>query len=380
MTRRVVLGSAAALVGTPALALGPVVGETPIQVAPTGLWTGVWIEKRGPFRFSIASGVNSFAVLDELAERLELRRRPSDAIRRSGPDERPVNLYRAQEILVGGTLGLTLVDLAGIRADRPRATVGQLPLITDRVTAFDFANGVMRMTTDAPKDLSGYERLPLLHEESFLGWSPELICRYGGRKLRFGVSTSSGNALAIYPDAVRRLGLWDGPGPSFERWDHDGSTEFRRKITRRGDLELGGLTVKNPVVELHDPKISAFGRGGNDGHIGLELLRRMDVVVEQPRRLLWLRPRGAALEAPWRHDRSGFGFDYRDRAWRVVTVDEGGPAAKSGLSVGDLLTGTAEAIQRLDEARWEPPGTNLAFSVLRDGKPVRISITLEDRL
>jgi hypothetical protein len=377
-----VLGAAAGLAPAVALAqpAGPkaVEAEIPIEVDSVP-WTGVWIEGKGPFRFNITSGTNSFTIWEDLAERLNLRQLQVTNLQRRGNDRRPVNVFRADEMVIGGKLGLTAVDFVSFKSERPPTPVGNIPLFGDRVTSFEFARGLMRYSVDLP-DLAGYQRVPLIYEEQFLAWEPEAKVKLGGRDLRLRIATGNSGGIFIYSTAVSRLKLWDGPGAAFDRTAAGPEGGGRTRTTRRGDLEFGDVRFANPVVRLEDPKTSRYREDDFDGSIGMELLRRGDLVFDQKRRVLWFKPL-ANMADPWRYDRAGFDLAEKEGVWRFDAVDAGSPAERAGLKVGDVLAAQRpDTGPRLRAAVQGSPGTKLAFTVNRGGATQRIEITLEDRL
>jgi len=74
----------------------------------------------------------------------------------------------------------------------------------------------------------------------------------------------------------------------------------------------------------------------------------------------------------------------RGQAARITQVTEGSPAARAGLREGDLVT----AVNTYQVSGWSDlrltisglrPGTRADFSVLRDGKALRLAVPIEER-
>ncbi|MFY9948270.1 MAG: PDZ domain-containing protein, partial [Candidatus Sulfotelmatobacter sp.] len=66
----------------------------------------------------------------------------------------------------------------------------------------------------------------------------------------------------------------------------------------------------------------------------------------------------------------------------VSQVEDGSPAAKAGLKVGDVITElngqkVSDASQLQIEVGQKQPGTTIKLEVLRNGQPVSIPVTLE---
>jgi serine protease Do len=77
-------------------------------------------------------------------------------------------------------------------------------------------------------------------------------------------------------------------------------------------------------------------------------------------------------------------FHVEDNEGAVVTqVEDGSPAAKAGLKVGDVITElngqrVADASELQIEVGQKQPGTTIKLEVLRDGKNVHEAVTLEE--
>jgi serine protease Do len=76
-------------------------------------------------------------------------------------------------------------------------------------------------------------------------------------------------------------------------------------------------------------------------------------------------------------------FDSKDNRGAIVTqVENGSPAAKAGMKVGDLITSIdgheiSDASQLQVTVGQTRPGTTIKLAVMRDGKNMEVPITLE---
>lgn len=378
-TRRGTLAGGLALL--PGLAAGAAPGaDIPIRLAGNVPWTGVWINGQGPFRFRIASGSNTFHVSPLLAEKLGLKLAPGENLMsQTRYGRKVVDVYRG-DLVIGGQLPVSNVPLIpfGDRVDSPYP--GTLPVPADRVTTFEWAAGIMRYTPDLPAEMSGYGKVPLRHSEINLGWLPRLDARIAGKPVKLSLSTGSTHGLNLNSDAVKRLGLWDGPGPSYERTTKRGDRDVTVRIARRGDIELGGLRFEQPVISMDDPAKSLMVRrdAEDDGEIGMDLLRRVDLILDPRRDMSWMRP-NAAMKEPWEQDRAGVQIDTDGGQAKVIRVDAGSAAEAAGLKVGDVIATTTPNVQKLQAAQFMPAGTKIDLPVLRDGQKMRIAIVTTER-
>jgi hypothetical protein len=356
--------------------------EVPFRLEGLTPWTGVWIEGQGPFRFEIATGSNFFAMWEPLALKLGLQRiSQADATITLNFDWQYSNLFEAKKVLVGAGFELTRVSIAGFTGDRAPVNVGMMPLLPDRITTFDFQQGLMRSLRQSRPDTAGFVKAELIYNESYFAWTPLISCRLSGRPVRLQIDTGRGDSLMLLPDAVERLGLWSGSEPFYDRTQRAGAAELLQRTTRRGDLELGAIRLERPVITLMSPKTAILRNTDIDGYLGMEALRRLDLMIDQPRRALWARP-NAVFSQAWRHDRAGFDMESnKEQRWVVTLVDPGSPAERAGLKVGDMLAATAaDAGGKVLGGRFVPGPAKLSFGVMRAGVRWQIDIVLEDRV
>lgn len=353
--------------------------EIPIKVDGNTPWTGVWINGVGPFRFQIQTRGNVFVVSAEVAEKLQLPQK-AEVVAGSGPNAHLAKTYVAKEVLIGGQLPLQDVRLLESKGWNGSRYAGVMPTPVDRISIYEFGAGRLRYATEPPPELAQYARIPLMPTDNDLGFMARVEGRLAGRPVRLRINTSSSLGLTLYPDAVKRLNLWSGPEPSYDRRARFSQTDSVIRTVRRGDLTLQGLTFQRPLMSLYDPADAVANHSDDDGDIGMELLRRVDLAFHPRKLTAWMRPT-AAMSDPWRHDRAGFTCALKDGGAAVDQVDPGSPAAKAGLVKGVKLVGLGKQdVERLMAAQQGAAGTRIAFDVEQDGQARRVSLLLEDRI
>ena len=152
--------------------------------------------------------------------------------------------------------------------------------------------------------------------------------------------------------------------------------------TVRGEkLSFGPYSFEKPLIHLSSPD----SRGGMsqpaDGLLGIEFLRRLNLVLDPRNKVIWFKP-SKAIDDVYRYDRALMGVAPVGDAVRVVYAPPTGPAGRAGIKVGDKVTGWAGegGYFGLLWALQGPPGDVISIQVERDGKPQVIDVKLEELL
>jgi hypothetical protein len=150
-------------------------------------------------------------------------------------------------------------------------------------------------------------------------------------------------------------------------------------------FSLGDASFDNPIAVVTDAKGGAFATPGLGGNIGYDILRRFTVTIDAPGRMLYL-TRNAAFGEPFAFTRSGL-FLNRDGGKIVVTlVSEGSPAQRAGVRPGDVLVKldgkpvASLTADQLHAVSLQPAGTVVDAVLERDGRSVKVALTLRDLL
>ena len=152
------------------------------------------------------------------------------------------------------------------------------------------------------------------------------------------------------------------------------------RLGRIPGLEIGGLTLHDVVATFPDSEVQRPGgadfRGGN---LGDGVLQRFNVAIDYRSRRLALTP-NKAFDRPFEWDMSGLWLQPDTHGALVVDfVVENSPARAAGVLVGDVVTtvnGGAVKAADLSSLRetLRNPGRQVDMTVLRDGKPVPVSL------
>jgi hypothetical protein len=200
-----------------------------------------------------------------------------------------------------------------------------------------------------------------------------------GVPVRLRLDLGSPEALALNGDFVKDNGLWDKGKPG----EAGADGKERSRLMRVGRLKVGKMVFAGPIATISAPDLggAVVNRDNTytDGTIGMELLRRMNFVVDQPKRAFWLKPSKLAADG-YRHDRSGASILRVGGEIKVMSVQAGGPADKAGLKKDDKISGW-KGPDGYDGLKWAlrgAPGAKVEVEVQRDGKAELVAITLAE--
>ena len=215
---------------------------------------------------------------------------------------------------------------------------------------------------------------------------PEVLGSYDGIHSRFGIDTGARNVLSLTSPFAQRnhiiesekngakaLTGWGVGGPSY-------GYVFRGK-----DLRLGDVTVKSPLTEFNLDKGGVGATEAFPNNVGGGLLKRFVVTFDYDHQLMYLKPIAGKVDDLDTFDRSGMWLNVAGKGFGIVNVSDGTPAAKAGIAAGDIIVavdGKAASSMHLYDLRRrlrnDPPGTEVALTVERNGKPRKVTLVLRD--
>ena len=389
-TRRSLTAALAAGLAAPTAGFAgqpPAPTRLPLRVSYNRLWTPVKLDGKGPFRFMIDTGADDYVVDPGFAEETGLKKTLSRDVAGLVGDENR-NVYWASQVVIGDALkDQNVTMISGHLGD---FVVGAIPawVLGAFTTELDFPAGEMRIYDGGGPPLDGFERVRLAHRERRLGGhlnaativDPSLMTDVvlNGKTLRVCIDTGSPNALTLYPPAVRRMGLWNAdkwlPSPG-----RGVTGAFDGRTVRLDTLQFGGSTLERPLINLIDPTRTSYGSEEIDGLLGMDMIRRFNLVLDAKQHALWLKP-NPMLGQVQRFDRSGLHCaPGADRRLRVVAVMPDSPAAKSGVEKGDVvLPHSKDGAMGFWWALSGGPGEVVQFDIERDGKVQPVQLVLKD--
>ncbi len=285
------------------------------------------INGRGPFSMVLDTGASQTVVTPRVADALK-------------QDTRHVNMYAegsqgkrqdVDRVLNVRTLKIGSVELRGFEAitldlARIQATLGSgvdgilgAPAFKDVLLSIDYPSSTIRISRGQLPSPDGQRVLALAEDDK-----PTIDVRIAGQRRRFLLDTGKAGAFSVR-DFDRQN--FAAPPATIANGVAIGGTYILRAGRLAGDISLGDITFKHPVVESSDAS----------DLIGAEALKSFVVVLDMGhRRVSLVGPADRTVRFPPVRG-IGIGFAYSGGGWSVGSVFEGLPAQAVGILPGDWV-------------------------------------------
>lgn len=204
------------------------------------------------------------------------------------------------------------------------------------VTRIDYGGGTMTLTKPAafeaktagtPIPFNFNSHIPQV-KGSFEGLPGLFDIDTGARDevTLLGPFVEKENLRAKHPKGVLVVDGWGVGGPA------------RGYVTRGRELTLGPVTIPNVVASFSVQKKGAFSDASYQGNVGGGILKRFIVTFDYDHQIMYLKPQPGPVADTGVFDRSGMWINQAKDGMEVMDVTAGGPAAKAGVELGDVIT------------------------------------------
>ena len=385
LSRRLLLqsfGATALVAPAIARAAAPTVsGEplvVPIVLEDDRLWLSVTIGTETlPFQLDTGSDTN--AIRADVAKRLGLvdtGERTRSVITSNG-----VQMARrvaASNVVIGGAVRQPRMLFLTGRIDEPFTATSSAGSIAGLLTTYDSdlrfgdPKGELRLWPNGRQGAAQGTLLPgsVIRKEFNAASSPALVVTVliDGKPYRLKVDTRVDTPLILYPQGVRRSGLWGAA-----KW----APSARARLVRATRMQLGPLALKRPHVLLFDP--AGMMPDALDGAIGLPLLSLLDWSLQVRSDKVWV-TRNTRRPSWSGYRMAGIWIDRaKDETLTIETVGPGSPAASVGLRPGDRII-TSMKFPEFIKSLSLPVGAMLPLTIERNNVRQELTLTMADYL
>jgi len=258
--------------------------------------------------------------------------------------------------------------------------------VRDKILEFDAEKREIRPLDKLPEDVATWTQLRIQPSVDFM--IMDLPDFHGSMGLIF-VDTGSTTGVEFSPALWKLWRVMHPKDPiTLCAYFTPGSGLVTVEQSWAHELPLGLFTLKEVPIEEANPSVTALTRRHpNVITFGMAALKRLDLVLDGPRGVVYLRPKQTPPE-PYNHNRLGAVFMPLDETSQFLTahVLEGSPAYEAGLRDGDILTyingrSTANWLDHpelgVPNFDW-PEDRKVYLRYLRNGKEYRVNVQLRD--
>jgi len=152
------------------------------------------------------------------------------------------------------------------------------------------------------------------------------------------------------------------------------------KITMRlstiKSVKIGGYKFKKVPVHIYNDSVNVFSYPSLAGLIGSDLLRRFNIVLNYPEKLIYLTP-NTHIRDPFDYSYTGMNFYFIDGKVQITEVQQGSPAEKAGFQPGDYIFGIENNFSNnitQYKSMLQNHGQKLKIIVFRNNQPLLLEL------
>lgn len=360
----------------------------PFKLLNNHIYADVSVNGQGPFFFIFDSGgVN--LVTPPTAQKLGLKSEGDMEGNGAGSGHMDVGLTKISSVRIGDATikdqvfaVLPLNEISNVEGVDEQGMIGY-ETFRRFVTRVDYGAQTITLTKVADFDpTDAGAAIPI----SFNGNTIEAQATFDGVPGNFTIDTGSRASLILDAPFVAKNNLRAGAGKGVDAvtgWGVGGATTSY--ATRGKSLQIGPMTVANPIVEMATDKGGATVDSSIAGNIGAGILKRYIVTLDYEHSKMYLKPVTTEVADLDTFDRAGLWINRDASGFKIVDVTKGAPADAAGLKADDLIVAIdgkpATGLPLYDvrkSLRDEPAGTVVTFTVKRGSGTKDVPVMLRD--
>ncbi|HEY3729911.1 MAG TPA: aspartyl protease family protein [Steroidobacteraceae bacterium] len=358
----------------------------PFRLLNNHIIVDVRVDGRGPIPFLVDSGGHDI-VTPATIRALGLGAEGEVPSGGSGEQMVTSGYARVKRIDVGGAV---LTDQTVVTLDfSPLAVEGLqlggmlgLEFLERFVVQFDYGGRTMTIIDPRHFDAEARRRAGTELDFAFYDHCPQISGAFDDLPVRLNIDTGSRSDLTLTSPFVERAHLreqYPHGVITTEGWGATGPT--KPYVIRGRSVTLGSVSAPGPIVGLSMSKKGAFSDANYDGNVGSGVLKRFKVTFDYAGQRMYLQAARQIDQDTGHFDRSGMWLNLAERGMQVMDVTPGGPAAETGIKVGDVLVsigGKPIAGRALSDVRRSlklvPLRRPLAVRFMRDGRDHSVTL------
>lgn len=148
------------------------------------------------------------------------------------------------------------------------------------------------------------------------------------------------------------------------------------RLTSIKKMKLGPYKFSRVPVHVYDDSLNVLGYPNISGLLGSDLLRRFNLVINYPEKIIHLTP-NSHMKDPFDYSYTGMNYYFIEGKIVITEVQQGSPAEKAGFLPGDVIFGVdnnfSNSIQQY-KALMQTAGEKLRILIFRNTQPRLIEL------
>jgi hypothetical protein len=154
--------------------------------------------------------------------------------------------------------------------------------------------------------------------------------------------------------------------------------KINMRLTTLKRIKIGPYKFSKVPLHIYYDSLNILGYPAISGLLGSDLLRRFNMVINYPEKIIHLTP-NTHLRDPFDYSYTGMNFYFVDGRVLITEVQQGSPAEKAGIVPGDIIFGVesnfSNNIQQY-KALLQNAGEKVRILLLRNNQPKMIELKI----
>ena len=360
----------------------------PFELIDNRVFIEVRLNGKGPYHFILDTGAGA-DVGDHVARQLGLELADAGEGQGVGEKKQHFSRTRIAEVQVGELrmrdieFGVTpLDDSPQVFGTKPVDGIIGRQVFERMVVKHNYIERILTFTQPEKFTYSGSGTIVHFERPRQI---PVVEAVLDGVPGKFGVDTGARSALLLYGPFCAQNKLREKYAARLEGvtgWGLGGPV--RSLLARAGELKIGDVAVRDPVIRLSTQKAGLTASSSMAGLIGPDVLAQFDVTFDYARsRIIFEKNRNYGRRDSY--DRAGIWMGQTGNTFTVVDVIAGGPGQEAGVRQGDtILAIDGVSTEHLvlpevrEKMRRRPVGDKVSLLLESEGKQRSAVVILRD--